>query len=278
MLSLKDPFRYSLWSNCGVDPVDECPDNSGLSIPTGVEGDPNCDYHVAAPHTSCSRRFADPVITALSAENDCKIYANILQELCGVNKAGQLCMELITPLTARAASVDTNCGNVLTTCDLSCKSSLKDLSEETGCCFNNIFNGTLMRDALNVSADFMSNENWSQCGLESPGFCQVQFVNDTAFDSYTGSLLPKDEGITPFSDDSSTTKVASEDGVIVSSPEDVGAAEGGVGGGDDASTEFSIIDQSAILLDNGSAASVIAATIATTVVLVVIAIISVIAN
>lgn len=172
-LSAREPFRYSLWSNCGVDTVDNCPDNSNIELPE-VQVDPECsNLQVESARIACSGRFISSIFNALSADDDCSPLIQVIEEGCGVNEAGRPCFELSPSLNAGIISANFNCSDT-NACPSACVTSLESLVETTGCCINNVFNGTLSQ-LTNATVSFLSDEFWSLCGLETPGICKSLF-------------------------------------------------------------------------------------------------------
>lgn len=180
VLGLQDSFRFSLWSNCDVETVDECPDNSGIILPD-AEVDQNCDFVVESARAACSRRFIDPLFDALSVDDECADLIPLFQESCGADEAGRSCFDLAGDVLLLFNAASDDCSNT-STCTSFCMASLEDLIQGAGCCVNNLFNGTLQQQVLNSTFDFLSGEFVSQCGgIEiPPGICEAQF-NDASF-------------------------------------------------------------------------------------------------
>lgn len=175
--SFPDSFDFSLWSSCGVELVDGCPADSSFEL-QAIPVDPSCtnsDYLEMLGANSCASRFVGPILDELSATNGCDEFSEILQEQCGaVSETGRPCYELQIPLVSGLTSTAADCTDT-TTCDPSCRTTLESFAD-LGCCVNSAFNSTAA-EAFGLSHDFLSNEFFSLCGLETIGRCEVRDIN-----------------------------------------------------------------------------------------------------
>ena len=176
-------FRYSLWSSCGIEPVaNDCMSSSVTLTHMPVDPMANCNitsYSTAQLH--CTQRYIEPLLNALSAEQNCHLYHQSALEMCGVNEFGRACHEEPS-LASGFLNAFNNCRNT-TTCDPGCISALRKFNQSSGCCINNVYNGSSLI-LTGSSYDWLSNSFWSMCGLETPGICEARF---------NGSTLPPQE-------------------------------------------------------------------------------------
>ena len=169
-----EPFNYTLWSNCGVEPVTQACPPSTVTL-TKTEPDPTCSGNITSTlqllsSTICRREYIDPFVTLLSAEG-CTEDLDEADRICSVNKFGTYCSAFGFSLQTIFTAASENCQNT-SICDPLCIETLNNITNTVGCCFNEEFNMT------NSTVDWLSDEFWSMCNLESPGLCEQRFVDE----------------------------------------------------------------------------------------------------
>lgn len=128
------------------------------------------EYFERVASISCTEHFLQPTIDRLTG--DCTLYARLLQEPCGIDKSGKPCYEKFIELTSQFSAAISACqGTDTTMCNAACVETLGNVSRSSGCCLNNFFNGSVT-ELSGISYDWLSDTYWSQCGLDSPGFCE----------------------------------------------------------------------------------------------------------
>ena len=176
-------FNSSLWSSCGIEPIPN--DCISSSITTSTSVGPTCNETTYFMQNfislTCSSRYVQPTLQALQAlpnEDDCEVYIQGFRELCGVDKAGDYCLirhpfDLSNPSLVYAFN---NCTSN-TTCSNDCRMALQNFESLTGCCINNVYNGTYIDLFGRARIPFLSYEFWTLCGLETPGTCETPFTS-----------------------------------------------------------------------------------------------------
>ena len=166
-------FSYSLWSSCGVEPVQECPPST-ITLPP-VQVDPTCSGNSSVKYqlaslALCRHQFIDPVINL-----GCP---NVFTELsCRANSMSTYC-PVLTNISRIALW---SCG-ATSTCDSFCTETLNT----AGCCFDQL---------VYTLSNYMIHDNdtiWSKCDLQSPGLCELRLVDDhtsQGFVTTTASLV-----------------------------------------------------------------------------------------
>jgi len=126
---------------------------------------------IAAYRIVCQPRCGNP---AISLYNQCgvSVYSSILRSFCSRNDAGGLCYEDFGTLIPDYTRVSANCIPHVSTCTSSCQSSLITFGSNHGCCLN-IFNNTVF-NSNSVIFPVLENDLWSDCGVNTPGFCDLQ--------------------------------------------------------------------------------------------------------
>lgn len=174
-------FEFSLWSSCGVETVSDCPGNNAIVLPETMV-DPECNSSVSfirASTIGCTEEFIQPVLDILADDGNCETLEGMLLDRCGINEEdGRHCFELLNPLLTGFRAASSSCSNDTTTCSPNCRSALETLSNNTGCCLNDFFNSTTA--LVNGPEPFLTSQFWSVCGIETPGFCVVQFFDNGA--------------------------------------------------------------------------------------------------
>lgn len=164
-------FSYSLWSQCGIEPVgEEC-----TASPVEIERtrDLSCTQTVLLSRlyteAFCNRRYVESNLEALNEEEICRNYTDYNpNHACGFNEFGEYCT-LIDDLQDQLYSARANCQST-DTCNPVCVETLRNVTNRVGCCINN-------NNQTGGGGDHLSYEFWSRCGLVSPGFCQPRFTD-----------------------------------------------------------------------------------------------------
>lgn len=126
---------------------------------------------IAGYRIICDPRCGNP---AISFYNRCgfSVYSSVLRSLCSRNNDGRICYEDFGTLIPDYSRVNTNCIPHVSTCTSSCQSSLTTLRNNNECCLN-IFNNTVF-SSNSVVFPVLENDLWSDCGVITPGFCDLQ--------------------------------------------------------------------------------------------------------
>ena len=169
-------FNNSLWSLCNVEPVTEECEPGPITLPE-IDIDPDCDaFSIRArkrDEVTCRTQYLESLRDATI--ESCGFYPNVFDsDRCAVNEEGMYCDAIPNDDFFVSIDASDNCADT-STCDPLCINILRNI---TSCCFINENNSTSRYDWL--SYDF-----WSQCGLTSPGFCELKF-NDELVNIGTG--------------------------------------------------------------------------------------------
>ena len=155
-------FNNSLWSLCDVELVTEkC--TSGLNLPNTTVDPTHCPLDKFYEEVFCRTQYFES--DRITIAENCKFDPFDLDDLCTVNEKGKYCHAY----EPNAHGAFSNCADT-STCDPLC---IESLSKITTCCFINEYNGTENTGKY----DWLSYEFWSQCGLNSPGFCKTKLTN-----------------------------------------------------------------------------------------------------
>lgn len=128
---------------------------------------------IAGYRIICEPRCGNPIITFY---NRCGLsrFSGVLRSFCSRNDAGGLCYEDFGTLIPNYNSVARSCIPHVSTCTTSCQSSLTAFRNSNGCCLN-IFNNTVFSSGSNsFNLPALENDLWSDCGVDTPGFCDIQ--------------------------------------------------------------------------------------------------------
>ena len=119
----------------------------------------------------CQPRCGNPFITFY---NQCGLsqLAGILRGLCSRNAAGTFCYEDFIRVIPDGNRVISNCNFFSSDCTSTCQAALRTYSDNSGCCIN-VLNNTVF-SASGSTLNTLSNSLWSRCGVDTPGFCNVQ--------------------------------------------------------------------------------------------------------
>lgn len=177
-------FNYTLWSSCGVEPVTQECAPSPINL-VNSQVDPTCTTSVLLERIgfiSCTRRFVQPILDRLSATGGCQLFNQSILEECGVDALGKPCYSQTLELGSLFVTANISCGST-STCDPPCIRALETFNSTSGCCINS-FNGSLagvtFAGVTIPSYDWLSYQFWSQCGLNTPGSCELR-LNGAAF-------------------------------------------------------------------------------------------------
>lgn len=126
---------------------------------------------IAAYRVICQPRCGNPFITFY---NRCglSLYGSVVRGLCSKNEADMFCyegLETIITDTTRAAS---SCSSRRSPCTSNCRMSLTTFRNNNGCCLN-VFNSTVYSSS-SVIIPIYEPDLWSGCGVNTPGFCDLQ--------------------------------------------------------------------------------------------------------
>ena len=168
------PFRNSLWTGCDVEPVTEECGPSNIELQT-LPLDPTCTPDVfigRAGFLQCQKSLLQPVVDALIEADTCQPYADGALEGCGVDESGTPCYQQAAEVTEAFTTARDSCLG-LANCNSFCQEALQNLTNTGGCCVNNLFNGSLAGISM-IRYGWMSNEFWEDCGVDTPGMCEIR--------------------------------------------------------------------------------------------------------
>lgn len=165
----RTPYRYSLWSLCGVEPVTEQCEPGPIQLNRfGI--DPTCNestfFERLLSRVLCRRSYIESTMVAYADRQECQDNStDDPLQACSVNETGQYCA--ITPdNNPLLAEVRGNCTDT-SVCSPQCVEILRTLD----CCFLFDFN-----DTSTSQRDFFSYEFWTRCNLKSPGMCAIKLT------------------------------------------------------------------------------------------------------
>lgn len=169
----RTPFRYSLWSLCGVDQVaEECAPS--LIELTQVQTEPTCSHFIETVlrNAACIRTHVESAREELfNAGCENETFFDQLHESCLATESGQYCITIEDTFTLYNVALD-NCDNT-SVCDPLCVTALTNFNSTAGCCLNSGFNSS-----TESQRDFLTFEFWSRCGLATPGLCVPLLTDD----------------------------------------------------------------------------------------------------
>ena len=119
----------------------------------------------------CQPKCGDPFINFYSR---CGLpqLTGILRGLCSRNAAGTACYEDLIRVIPDANRVTSRCSFTSSSCTSGCQAALRTYSDNSGCCIN-VLNNTVFSSS-GSTLDTLSNNLWSRCGVDTPGFCNLQ--------------------------------------------------------------------------------------------------------
>ena len=89
------------------------------------------------------------------------------------NADGTFCYEDFVRVLPDASQVASSCDLFsFTTCSTACQNALNTYVTNSGCCIN-VLNNTVF-SASGSTLNTLSNNLWSRCGVDTPGFCNVE--------------------------------------------------------------------------------------------------------
>ena len=171
-------FSYSLWSTCGIEtPPVTCPP-SQLDLTT-TRPTRNCsinDNIRVLFQFVCTHSNIQPIIDALRDSRRCAVLAQVQTQACGVYR-GEPCFNRLdsNAVTSNLGTAITTCTST-TSCSSTCRNSLATLRNELDCCFNNLYNATIIIQGQQQLA-IADNSLWMECGLETLGRCPAQLLD-----------------------------------------------------------------------------------------------------
>ena len=165
-INLFDPV-FPLFALCNVEPETEECDPGPITL-TQIDVDPTCTSADIRIRFQSEVLCRSDVLDTITDEifDACPVDRSF--GFCAVDEMGRFC-DLQTPMTSLFETASDNCINT-SICDPLCVQTLNTI---TTCCFITEYNSTLPGQSI----DWLSYEFWTQCGLESPGFCEV-FISD----------------------------------------------------------------------------------------------------
>ena len=120
----------------------------------------------------CQPRCGNPILTFYS---QCGLsqFADILRGFCSRNADGTLCYEDFVRVIPDAGRVASSCNFFSSAvCSMACRDALNNYVTNSGCCIN-VLNNTVF-SAWSSTLNTLSNNLWSRCGVNTPGFCNFQ--------------------------------------------------------------------------------------------------------
>ena len=220
-----------LWEDCGVIRPDPCANVGEITIPD-FNGNLSCSY-------TCSLNQFHALYCKYQAKKAMDIYRECgdekkaleVAQTCGFNHRGDFCATAGNVNSVFSVyrdprdelndefflTVYNKCIKFFSNgeCSMECRSTLQDIRQRFGCCFNNLnttafdFSSSFF---LPVNSDGLrgqvtGNNLWSACGVDTPGLCH--FPNDTAvFDELTHCSACKVEDSADFHNDAVIAGVA----------------------------------------------------------------------
>ena len=180
-------FDHSVWNLCGASLPDtpcEIPDLSIVEQDCSVEELYSREY----AHGACLPNVGQTFINSALPLRQCvqiDAYNSFSEDLiaqCSRNEKGQSCGLLYSEgvlhryldeiiRSCRSSIEITN----ISTCDLSCKSSITAAINSIGCCIN-LYNYSAFDYVFEHYPNVLSYSLWNRCGFESPGFCDSTFT------------------------------------------------------------------------------------------------------
>lgn len=171
-------YNYTLWSSCKIEPVtQECPPSTVTLTQNQVDL-MSCDNLATAAQLLYSRlcrlQYRDSILNRLYSTAGCQNFTSYDTEFpyCKSNRFGTYCNAIRLIIRELYTTASESCVNN-STCDPLCIQALNNITSTVGCCFNDQYNQTDDADTI----DWLSFEFWSMCHLESPGLCELRFVD-----------------------------------------------------------------------------------------------------
>ena len=199
--------EYSLWAACSVETPGFCTDSS-VSRPgsPGTAVNPNA---ITFANFDCTQQQIDNIFD--NYPSDC---ANALQlsltsspqaafrtlclprcnralarfysecgtegfvelffQVCAINSDNNQCYDILATLLNDSRRVDAACPSDRSSCPSTCRGSILNFRENSGCCVN-LYNNSARIPNFSFTADDYSL--WAACSVETPGFCTDSSVS-----------------------------------------------------------------------------------------------------
>ena len=131
----------------------------------------NISAITAAYRVVCEPRCGNPAIGFYNQCNASQDVINRLRGLCTRNNAGRLCYEQMSSMCTDITQAGFDCAPTDSNCTTACQNALITFGNNSGCCIN-----TLNITALSRRFPFtvLQNSLWSRCGVDTPGFCNLE--------------------------------------------------------------------------------------------------------
>ena len=125
----------------------------------------------AAYRVVCEPRCGNPAIRFYNQCNASQDVINRLRGFCTRNNAGRLCYEQLSSMFTDITQAGFDCAPTDSNCTTACRNALTTFGNNSGCCIN-----TLNITALSRRFPFTALQNslWSRCGVDTPGFCNLE--------------------------------------------------------------------------------------------------------
>ena len=222
--------NYSLWSECNVTQVTQCTGDpfAGRSSGGSICTQEQVDAHIATRSETCQgsipfvlANFNNSLITPTTFDNLCTrecvgSFSDFLSNTCRDEFSGLVtksaCLKSNGSLSNRCSysfsfpsSPDGSdaavCFSEGNTCPPGCASFLQRLSSDIGCCYQSIFNNSIILDALFITNEGLGFQSllffkvlgnyklWESCGVSLVSECEGDgFVDDTTTGSTAGAV------------------------------------------------------------------------------------------
>jgi len=131
----------------------------------------NISAITAAYRVVCEPRCGNPAIRFYNQCNASQDVINRLRGFCTRNNAGRLCYEQLSSMFTDITQAGFDCAPTDSNCTTACRNALTTFGNNSGCCIN-----TLNITALSRRFPFTALQNslWSRCGVDTPGFCNLE--------------------------------------------------------------------------------------------------------
>ena len=124
----------------------------------------------AAYRVVCEPRCGNPAIGFYNQCNASQVDIDSLRGLCTRNNAGKFCYEQITSMSTDITQAGMDCASN-SNCTTACQNALTTFGNNSGCCINTL-NITTLANTFPFTA--LQNSLWSRCGVDTPGFCNLE--------------------------------------------------------------------------------------------------------
>ena len=175
-ITMMNLFTYPLWSSCNVQTVGTCESSATV---TPIHNSFVCttlQFTEQALDIQCNSADAQRIVDAtITAGGQCYEIGQAQALTCSSRSDGQYCSAIIAAgsLSGTQAVTPTGitlqCNQNQQSCSSGCRSAIEAVSNNLGCCFNSVYNTSLIGDIYEFEA---SNALWNQCGIGTPGICE----------------------------------------------------------------------------------------------------------